>query len=85
MKNKISVKNYLEYLNAKYSNVSSANCSAYCDSSFTYMKLEEEIQIIILLDILDMNSIILTCKDFGENYIIQIQNQNLYILILVMY
>ena len=49
MKDKISVKNYLEYLDAKYSNVSSANCSAYCDSSFIYMKAEEESKFFISL------------------------------------
>ena len=38
MKNKISVKNYLEYLDAKYPNESSSNW----DISLAYMKAEEE-------------------------------------------
>jgi hypothetical protein len=49
MENKISVKNYLEYLNAKYPNES---------SNFVYMKVEEESKFFISLirDIIDSSS-----------------------------
>ena len=42
---KISVKNYLEYLDAKYPNESSSNWN----SSFVYMKAEEEFKFFISL------------------------------------
>ena len=45
MENKISVKNYLEYLDAKYLNESSSNCSA----SLVYIKAEEESKFFISL------------------------------------
>ncbi len=45
MKDKISIKNYLEYLDAKYPNESSATWN----SSFIYMKEEEECKFFISL------------------------------------
>ena len=45
MKNKISVKNYLEYLDAKYPDESSSNWN----STFIYMKAEEESKFFISL------------------------------------
>ena len=45
MKNKISIKNYLEYLDAKYSNESSSNWNI----SLSYMKAEEESKFFISL------------------------------------
>lgn len=45
MENKISVKNYLEYLDAKYPNESSSNWNP----SFAYMKAEDESKFFISL------------------------------------
>lgn len=45
MKNKISVESYLEYLDAKYPNESSSNWN----TSFAYMKAEEESKFFISL------------------------------------
>ena len=45
MEDKISVKNYLEYLDAKYPNESSSNYN----SIFAYMKVEEESKFFISL------------------------------------
>ena len=45
MKDKISVKNYLEYLDAKYPNESSSNWNP----TFAYMKAEEESKFFISL------------------------------------
>ena len=45
MKDKISVKNYLEYLDVKYPNESSSNWNP----TFAYMKAEEESQFFISL------------------------------------
>lgn len=45
MENKISVKNYLEYLDAKYPNESSSNWNP----TFVYMKAEEESKFFISL------------------------------------
>lgn len=45
MENKISVKNYLEYLDAKYPNESSSNWNP----SFVYMKAEEESKFFVSL------------------------------------
>ena len=45
MKDKISVKNYLEYLDAKYPNESSSNWNP----TFAYMKAEEESKFLISL------------------------------------
>ena len=54
MKNKFSVKNYLEYLDVKYPNESSSNWNL----SFAYMKAEEESKFFISLirDIIDSSS-----------------------------
>lgn len=45
MKNKISVESYLEYLDAKYPNESSSNWN----STFVYMKAEEESKFFVSL------------------------------------
>ena len=45
MEDKISVKNYLEYLDAKYPNESSSNYNL----TFAYMKVEEESKFFISL------------------------------------
>lgn len=54
MKDKISVKNYLEHLDAKYPNESSSNWNI----SLSYMKAEEESKFFISLirDIIDSSS-----------------------------